>query len=290
MRQVNPAVAAHSGHTDARRPHHAVRLIRFVRLILAGALLALLVVGLAPPRSGGPFAAAPAAAAPAAARAAAGISEHLSAADRIAAHQTYTRLLALGGTTQTKWGPLTAADREVLIRVRLANLWERPVSLMAQEQAGSQRVKDVGAVLAADHLKLDGQVRELAKQLGMDLPDQPNALQQGWVAELTGLHGQAFDVDWANRLRSAHGTVFGLAAEDRAATENSAVRDFAQTAVNIVMKHMTLLESTGLFTPLEVQAQRAAPIRGPISLPVITIVVGLILVANLILARRRSWN
>jgi predicted outer membrane protein len=249
--------------------------------VLAGALLALLVGGLAPSRAAGPFAAEPAAA---------DLSAHLTAAERSAAHREYGRLLTLGGTTQTKWGPLTAADREVLIRVRLANLWERPVGLMAADRAGSQRVKDVGAVLAADHLKLDGLVRDLARRLGMDLPDQPNSLQQGWVAELSGLRGAAYDINWANRLRSAHGTVFGLIAEDRAATENSAIREFAQTGVEIVMKHMTLLEGTGLFAPAEVQAQRAAPIRGPISLPVITTVVGLILVANLMLARRRSWN
>lgn len=281
MTHDSTATAAPSGHTDARRPHRSTRFVRLVRLALAGSLLALLVVGLAPPRAAGPLTAQPAAA---------DLGAHLTAAERAAAHQTYTQLAALGGTTQTKWGPLTAADREVLIRVRLANLWERPVGLMAQDHAASQRVKDVGAILAADHLKLDQLVRDLAKQLGMDLPDQPNALQQGWVTELSGLRGQAYDVTWANRLRAAHGTVFGLIAEDRAATENSAVRNFAQTGVDIVMKHMTLLESTGLFTPLDVQAQRASPIRGPINLPVITTVVGLILVANLVLARRRSWN
>jgi predicted outer membrane protein len=283
MRFLSTSAAALGGHTDARSGPRSIRLVRLARLALAGALLAVLVVGLAPPRAAGPFAAAPAAASD-------DISMHLSAADRAAAHADYTRLLALGGTTQTKWGPLTAADREVLIRVRLANLWERPVSLMAQTHADNQRVKDVGVVLAADHLRLDQLVRGLAKQLGMDLPDQPNSLQQGWVSELSGMQGQQYDLTWANRLRSAHGTVFGLIAEDRAATENSAVRQFAQTGVDIVMKHMTLLENTGLFAPLQVQSERASPIRGPISLPVITAVVGLILVANLILARRRSWN
>lgn len=282
MRFLSTSTAALSGHTDARSASRSIRIVRLARLVLAGALLALLVVGLAP-RTAGPFAATPAAASD-------DVSMHLSAADRASAHADYTRLLALGGTTQTKWGPLTAADREVLIRVRQANLWERPVSLMAQQRAGDPKVKEVGLVLAADHLRLDELIQPLAKQLGMDLPDQPNPLQQGWVTELSGLRGQAFDDTWANRLRSAHGTVFGIIAEDRAATENSAVRQFAQTGVDIVMKHMTLLEGTGLFTPLRVQSERASPIRGPISLPVITTVVALILVANLILARRRSWN
>ncbi|MEN3359963.1 MAG: hypothetical protein V7637_3945 [Mycobacteriales bacterium] len=274
-------ITAPGGHTEARRVRRSIRTVRLARLALAGTLLALLVVGLAPPRAAGPLSAAPAAA---------DMGMHLTAAQKTAAHQEYTRLLALGGTTQTKWGPLTAADREVLIRVRQANLWERPVSLMAQDRAGSQKVKDVGLVLAADHQRLDELVVALAKQLGMDLPDQPNPLQQGWVTELSGMRGQRYDVTWANRLRAAHGTVFGILAEDRAATENIAVRQFAQTGVDIVMKHMTLLEGTGLFTPTRVLQARAAPIRGPFSLPVIVIVSSLILVANLILARRRSWH
>jgi predicted outer membrane protein len=282
MRFLSTA-AAPGGHTDARSGSRSIRLVRLARLALAGALLALLAVGFVPSRAGGPFAATPAAASD-------DPIMHMTAADRAAAHADFTRLLALGGTTQTKWGPLTAADREVLIRVRQANLWERPVSLMAQQRAGDQKVKDVGLVLAADHLRLDELIQPLAKQLGMALPDQPNPLQQGWVTELTGQRGQQFDITWANRLRAAHGTVFGIIAEDRAATENSLVRQFAQTGVDIVMKHMTLLENTGLFTPVRVQSERASPISGPINLPVIVTVTGLILVANLVLARRRSWN
>ncbi len=65
------------------------------------------------------------------------------------------------------------------------------------------------------------------------------------MAEISGKTGEAFDRTWADRLRAAHGTVFGLIAEVRAGTRNGTIRDFAQQANNIVMKHMTLLESTG---------------------------------------------
>jgi putative membrane protein len=193
-------------------------------------------------------------------------------------------------TVQTKWGPLTASDREVLVRVRLANLWERPVGLQAVDHAGTQRIRDVGAILAADHLKLDEAVLDAAKQLGVALPSQPNALQRGWMNELAGLRGKAYDEVFANRLRAAHGTVFGLIAEVRGSTENSMVRSFAQVGVNTVMKHMTLLEGTGLFTPENVLELRAAPIRGPVNLPAIVSVAGVVLVFNLMLARRRSWH
>jgi predicted outer membrane protein len=193
------------------------------------------------------------------------------------------------GVTQTRWGPLTAADRELLRRVRTAGLWERPTGLQAQDHAASERVKEVGLHLAEDHAKLDVQVRAVAAQLGVPLPDQPTPQQQGWMAELSSERGATYDWTFVNRLRAAHGTVFGIVAQVRATTQNSVIRSFAQVAVEVVMRHMSLLESTGLFTSQQAATLAAPSIRGPITVPVIVTVAALTLVANLALVRRRSW-
>src|SRR5690349_18813252 len=87
------------------------------------------------------------------------------------------------GWTMTQWGPLTPADRDVLNRVKQAGLWERPSGLWAQTMASSQRVKEVGAQLAADHLQLDISVEAVAKKLGVTLPKAPTAEQDGWLQE-----------------------------------------------------------------------------------------------------------
>jgi len=149
------------------------------------------------------------------------------------------------GWTMTSFGPLGPADRELLVRVRQAGLWEAPAGDLAQTHAANPRVKQVGAQLSIDHHGLDAQVRQVAAQLGVALPDQATAEQQGWVAELTGKTGDDFDRTFANRLRAAHGKVFAVVGSVRSGTRNDLVRTFAQTAVNVVMKHMTLLESIG---------------------------------------------
>jgi predicted outer membrane protein len=153
---------------------------------------------------------------------------------------------AAAGSGGTSSAALSPTDRELLVRVRLAGLWEAPSGRLAQDHAQSPQVKEVGAHLEHDHLALDDQVRSLAARLGVALPDVPSVEQQGWLAELTGKWGADFDVAFANLLRAAHGRVFSFAAAVRAGTRNEAIRDFAQTAVNVVMKHMTLLEGTGL--------------------------------------------
>lgn len=140
---------------------------------------------------------------------------------------------------------LSALDREFLTVINFANLWEIPMGKLATERGNSQAVRDTGAVLFADHTRLDTVVNQLADRFGVRLPDKPSSSTQGWMDEIASKTGDDFDKAFADRLRAAHGTVFGLIAEVRAGTRNPVIRDFASQANEIVMKHMTLLEGTG---------------------------------------------
>ena len=140
---------------------------------------------------------------------------------------------------------LSDLDREFLTVINFANLWEIPMGKLATERGNSQAVRDTGAVLLADHTRLDTAVKRLADQFGVRLPDKPSSSTQAWMNEISSKTGDDFDKTFADRLRAAHGTVFGLIAEVRAGTRNPVIRDFASQANEIVMKHMTLLEGTG---------------------------------------------
>jgi predicted outer membrane protein len=194
-----------------------------------------------------------------------------------------------GPAVDTSWGPLTAADRDLLVRVKLAGSWEVPAGDMAQTHSSDQRVQAVGRVLATDHRRLDEEVAVAARKLQVQLPDQPNPNQRNWLAEMTPERGRAFDETFANRLRVAHGQVFAIVANVRAGTRNTLVRAFAAEATDVVMKHMSLLESTGLVAPVEADTLAPPAPRGPITTPLVVVAVVLVGVANLALAARRSW-
>lgn len=194
-----------------------------------------------------------------------------------------------GPVTDTSWGPLTDADRNLLIRVKLAGLWEVPAGDMAQDHSTDQRVKAVGRVLAADHRRLNDEVAVAARKLQVTLPDRPNPSQQGWLDEMAPERGHAFDETFANRLRTAHGVVFGVIAEVRDSTRNTLVRAFAAEANDVVMKHMSLLESTGFVAPAAVEVLTPPAPRGPITTQLVIVAVVLVGAANVALAARRSW-
>ncbi|GDY32396.1 DUF4142 domain-containing protein [Gandjariella thermophila] len=151
-----------------------------------------------------------------------------------------------GTTWDTPSGPLSPMDRLLLAKVRQANLWETPTAQQANQQGFSQRVKDVGMVLMQDHVQLNQQTNDLAAQLHVPLPNEPNPQQKGFMADLANKSGPDYDQTWATDLRMAHAQVFTVASQVRALTRNTQMRAFADVAINLVGKHMRLLESTGV--------------------------------------------
>ncbi|MFB9880189.1 DUF4142 domain-containing protein, partial [Planobispora siamensis] len=153
------------------------------------------------------------------------------------------------GVVETEWGPLNSADRDLLVKVRLAGLWEIPVGRQAAERAARPRTRQNLGRIAHMHVDLDADVRRVAAKLRVPLPDEPNADQQAWIKEISGKKGLAYDRTAVMRLRMAHGKVFPLIAQVRASTRNTLIRDFAERSAKFVNAHMDMLEATGFVGP-----------------------------------------
>lgn len=196
-----------------------------------------------------------------------------------------------GGWTQTRWGPLGPADRDLLAKVRLAGLWEAPTGQQAQQQAASQPVKEVGGHLAGEHARLDAAVRETSDKLGVLLPSRPSDQQLGWMNHLSGLTGSDYDRAFVQIVRAAHGTVLPLIAEVRAGTRNELVRRFADTAEQYVARHIGYLEGTGLvdYSALPAPPEPAAAGLSPAGLvvPALVVLGALLASAGLLTTLRR---
>ncbi|MEU1199271.1 DUF4142 domain-containing protein [Streptomyces sp. NPDC005813] len=165
-------------------------------------------------------------------------------------------------SVSTRFGPLSALDREFITKVRLAGLWELPAGQQAQERGTTQAVRTAGEHLIEGHTFLDARVRDVAARLNLELPNQPNPQQRQWLATLDASHGTEYDRQFANILRKAHGKVFSVVAQVRANTRNSLVRDLADDANTTVLDHIKVLEATG-YVDFDALAQDAATASPP---------------------------
>jgi len=159
------------------------------------------------------------------------------------------------------------ADKDFVVKVRLAGLWEIPAGNMAVEKSKNPRVVSIGKSIAAQHVVLDSLDRAAAKRLGIMLPSDPNSDQQLWLSEMrNAATPEQFDQIFVDRLRAAHGKIFPAIATIRASTRNDSVRKLAQESNQFVMTHMTLLESSTLvdYGSLPTAPAPAAANGGPV--------------------------
>ncbi|TCO62582.1 DUF4142 domain-containing protein [Actinocrispum wychmicini] len=166
---------------------------------------------------------------------------------RIVASLVFMLLIALPGVANAQAAtPLTPLDADFLVKVRLAGLWEIPAGQMAQERSANQKVQEAGRIMMTDHAQLDIAVRQLAAAYNLPLPAEPTDAQKSWLTEMASASGSNFDSVWAMRLRAAHGIIFAAVAQVRSDTHDPDVRKFADTANTVVLRHMTVLEATGV--------------------------------------------
>jgi putative membrane protein len=169
-----------------------------------------------------------------------------------------------GVTLEAEGGPLTAADRDFVTKVRLAGLWEIPASKLAMKKGVAPRVREIGQMISAQHVQLDLLARKAAAEVSVGLPNVPTAEQRRWIDEMKDANGTDFDDVYIERLRAAHGKIFPVIGLIRAGTQNDTVRELAQRTNAFVLTHLTLLESTGLVR-YENLPRAAAPAAGPIA-------------------------
>ncbi|MBW8793485.1 MAG: DUF4142 domain-containing protein [Streptomyces sp.] len=143
-------------------------------------------------------------------------------------------------------GPLTEADRDFVVKVRSAGLWEYPVGQKAAKKGTTKAVRNAGEHLVDGDASLDAACRSVADQLGITLPNQPSPQQQSFGSRLTAESGKEFDTDLATTVRATNGQLLTTIASVRSTTRNSLVRALADQANSTVLDHITVVEKTGL--------------------------------------------
>jgi predicted outer membrane protein len=159
----------------------------------------------------------------------------------------------------TRYGPLTEADRDFVVKVRSAGLWEYPLGEIALKKGSTPEMREAGKHLIVGHAGLDELCRKIAPELNITLPNQATPQQQQFVATSDAQSGKQFDTTAANIMRVTHGQIFPTIAKIRASTENTLVRQLADLANDTVLDHITVLEKTGTVNFDQVLFQQTTP-------------------------------
>ncbi|MGV9557088.1 DUF4142 domain-containing protein [Streptomyces sp. NPDC003401] len=165
----------------------------------------------------------------------------------------------------TQWGPLTEGDRDFVVKVRAAGLWEYPLGVIGLQKGQSPAVKTASEHLIDGHAALDTTCRKMAPMLNITLPNVASPQQVAFVNQINAKTGKDFDVDFANILRMTHGSIFNTIAKVRSTTKNTLIRALADQANDTVLDHITVMEKTGLVDFEQTLFQQTTPPKLPSS-------------------------
>lgn len=133
-------------------------------------------------------------------------------------------------------------DATWMVAAHQSNLAEIAAGTAAQEQATSDDVREMGAMLIADHEKLDADLTAAAEQLGVDLPDAPTPEQQAALEEVKAQQGEAFDTAWIASQIEGHQMTLAATRQEITAGQDPTVIDLAEAATPVVQGHLDQLQ------------------------------------------------
>ena len=144
----------------------------------------------------------------------------------------------------TSHAGVSAQDRTFLRAAHQSNLAEISTGKLADQKGRSAKVRELGRMFIKDHTKLDADLKKVAKNLGVSLPDQPNAEQRALAAKLRKLSGTAFDKAYLDGQLTSHVKARTNGRTELSKGSNPDVLKLAKTSAPIVQHHINELVYT----------------------------------------------
>jgi putative membrane protein len=101
-------------------------------------------------------------------------------------------------------GTLAAADATFVKKAADGGMAEVALAKLAQQKAASEEVKSFAAKLEKDHTQANDDLKQLASQKNITLPDAPSKMHQAQHDKLAALSGAAFDKAYVAAMLGDH--------------------------------------------------------------------------------------
>ena len=134
--------------------------------------------------------------------------------------------------------PLSKDDSGFVMEAAAGGMMEVEAGKLAQQNAASDRVKNFGAMMVADHSAANQQLSGLASSHGITLPTALPAEEQKHLDAMKNLTGKAFDKHYVGMMVDDHKKDIGkfkMAAEK---CDDSQLKSWASTTLPTLQKHM----------------------------------------------------
>ncbi len=138
---------------------------------------------------------------------------------------------------------LSAADKTFIKKAAEGGLAEVELGQLAAQKASSPEVRQFGQRMVDDHSKANDQLKQVASQKGVTVPDKLTAKDAATKAKLEKLSGEAFDRAYMKDMVSDHTKDVSEFQDASQTARDPDVKDFVSKTLPTLQEHLNQAQS-----------------------------------------------
>lgn len=133
---------------------------------------------------------------------------------------------------------LSTADKDFILAAAQGGMTEVKLGELAAQKGMRQDVKEFGQTMVKDHTAINSDLKALAAQKGVTLPDSLDTKHQGMVDKMTALTGSEFDAAYIGDMIKAHKQDAKAFKAESSATQDADLKSFVDKSIPVVDEHL----------------------------------------------------
>ena len=133
---------------------------------------------------------------------------------------------------------MAAADQDFILAAAQGGMTEVKLGDLAAQNGTRADVKEFGQMMVKDHSAINADLKALASQKGVTLPDSLDTKHQGMVDKLAALNGSAFDEAYISAMVKGHKMDAKAFKAESVATTDADIKSFVDKSLPVVEMHL----------------------------------------------------
>ena len=139
---------------------------------------------------------------------------------------------------------LVGTDSSFITKAAQGGMAEVELGKLATERASNSAVKDFGQRMVTDHTKANEQLKTVAANKGVNLPEGLDAKDQATLNRLSKLNGAAFDRAYIDDMVKDHKADVAEFQKEADRGDDADIKAFASKTLPTLQDHLRMAEDT----------------------------------------------
>ena len=143
---------------------------------------------------------------------------------------------------ETEGTKATAKEAVFIMKAADGGMAEVEMGKLAADKGGSDAVKDFGNRMVKDHSKANDQLKDIAANMGVTIPDKVNAKEQAMIDKMSAMSGAAFDKVYVKEMVNDHRKDIAAFETAGKQVKNADLKKFIDSTVPVMKDHLDAIQ------------------------------------------------